>query len=250
MKQFVLTPAMGKRLIAKGIVKLPAMQAVMSKGILVIVAGTTNGYVAQEVLTALGQGNEFTPQGFRRGVITPPGFDVTTLKSPFPGDVVIIDGQWQQGKEIFDFVDQMKAGDVILKGGNALDLERGQAAVLIAHPMAGTAGAALPAVIGRRVRLIVPIGLEKRVYGELEVLAAAVNDPSAQGPRMCILPGEIFTELHAINILTGAHAELLAGGGVCGAEGSVWLGVTGSEKSVAAAELLIQGLATEPPCKP
>jgi len=47
-----------------------------------------------------------------------------------------------------------------LKGANALDLTRHQAAILIGHPKAGTIGTILPAVVGRRVKLILPVGLE------------------------------------------------------------------------------------------
>lgn len=42
--------------------------------------------------------------------------------------------------------------------------------------------------------------------------------------------GEIFTELDAIKLLAGADACLIAAGGVYGAEGSSWLGVTGTEE--------------------
>ena len=249
MKQFVVTPSMGKRLIARGIVQLPAVREAMRKGILAIVAGTTNGYVAQEVLAALGQ-EGFSPAGFRRGMVTPPGFDVAAIACPFPGDVVIVNGQWQRGKEFSEFVDAMKPGDVILKGANAVNLERGTAAVLIGHPMGGSGTAAITAVAGRRVRMIVPVGLEKRVCGELDVLAARVNDPATEGPRMLMLPGEVFTELHALERLTGVTACLLAAGGVCGAEGSVWLGLRGDDANVAKAEQLLASLAKEGPCKP
>ena len=46
MKQFVITPAAGKRLIGKAIAKHAAVAAAIKKGTVVIVAGTTNGYVA------------------------------------------------------------------------------------------------------------------------------------------------------------------------------------------------------------
>ncbi len=47
MLQFMLTPAAGKRLIGKGMVAHPAIQATLKKGTIAIVAGTTNGYVAE-----------------------------------------------------------------------------------------------------------------------------------------------------------------------------------------------------------
>jgi hypothetical protein len=67
---------------------------------------------------------------------------------------------------------------------------------------------------------------------------------------MLPLPGDVFTELDAIERLTGAPAELLAAGGVCGAEGCVWIGVSGPAEHVAAAAELVQSVAAEPSCCP
>jgi hypothetical protein len=245
MKQFCVTTAMGKRIIGKGMAHHPDVQRVLEKGTLVIIAGTTNGYVAEEVLTSIGQAGGFSRVGFRRGVTVAPGAKVAQID--FPGDAVITDGQWQHGKTIFDVVGDLREGDVILKGANAFDAE-GHPAVQIGHPQGGTILAALPAVIGRRARLIVPVGLEKRVLEPVADLAELCNAPGATGPRLFPMPGEIFTELDAIRLLTGAEACLVGGGGIYGAEGAYWLGVSGSEEQVQAAVELIKSVADEPPC--
>jgi hypothetical protein len=246
MKQLCVTTSMGKRLIGKAMASHPDVMDVLEKGTLVIIAGTTNGYVAEEILQSLGQAEGFSREGFRRGVTVAPG--AKTIKADFAGDVVISDGKWQKGKTVLDVTDDLEAGDVVLKGANAFDARR-QAAVQIGHPKGGTILAVLPAVIGRRVRLIVPVGLEKRVLEDVNVLVQRCNAPRAKGPRLCPMPGEIFTELDAIKLLTGADACLIAGGGVYGAEGAAWLGVTGSEEQVQAAVELIQSVSDEPPCK-
>lgn len=246
MKQFNLTTVMGKRLIGKGMAQHPDVLRVLEKGTLLIVAGTTNGYVAEEILAALGQAEGFSRVGFRRGVTVAQGAKLP--KAELAGDVVIVDGQWQPGKTVFDVAESLKAGDVVLKGGNAFD-PYGQAAVQIGHPQGGTVMAVVPAVIGRRVRLIVPIGLEKRIFDDVNALALRVNDPETDGPRLMPLPGEIFTELDAIQLLTGAEATLLAGGGIFGAEGAAWIGVSGTEEQVDAAMALIKSVAGEPPCE-
>ena len=44
-KQFVLTVAESKRLIAKGVAALPQVQRAMKEGIVAVAPGTTNGYV-------------------------------------------------------------------------------------------------------------------------------------------------------------------------------------------------------------
>lgn len=245
MKQYCITTSMGKRLIGKGIAQIPQIQAVLEKGTLVIIAGTTNGYVAEEVLAMLGQAEGFTRMGFRRGATVAPG--KTLPKADLQGDVVIVDGTWQKGKTIFDIVDDLKAGDIVLKGANAFD-SYGQAAVQIGHPQGGTIHATLAAVYGRRVQLIVPVGVEKRVFEDVVALARDVNAPDAVGPRLYPLPGEVFTELDAIELLTGAEARLVAAGGIYGAEGAAWVGISGSAKQEEAAAALIRAVRDEPPC--
>lgn len=251
MKQFVITPSSGKRLIGKAVVAHPAVLDAIKRGRVVIVAGTTNGYVAEELLAHIGQAKGFVRTQFFRGITLPPSRPTTETgrlpdESGFPGDVVIVKGVWQKGKTIFDIVDELREGDVILKGANALDLVHSRAAILIGHPKAGTIGAALPAVMGRRVRLILPVGLEKRITGDLDALAEKLNRPGVSGARLFPVPGEVLTELDAITLLTGATAELIAGGGVCGAEGSVWLAVSGKPKQMEAAESILKSVAREP----
>lgn len=248
MKQFVVTPSMGKRLIGKATARHPAVRAVLKKGTLVIVAGTTNGYVAEEVLEATGRADGFSRTGFRRGMVAPPGFDARSISAQFSGDVILVDGKRIEGKEIFDVVGDLRAGDVVVKGANAVNLCRRRAGVLIGHPESGTIGAALPVIVGRRVKLLIPVGLEKRVTADIADIADRLNAPDAEGPRLMPLPGEILTELDAVEMLTGAKAELLAGGGVYGAEGAVRLGVGGRGEDVEAAAELLKSLAGEPPC--
>ena len=251
MRQFSITPAAGKRLIGKAIVKHAAVMTALKGGTVVIIAGTTNGYVAEELLTSLGQAKDFQRNRFFRGIVLPPSRPTTQSgrlpdESSFPGDVVITDGVWQKGKTIFDVTDDLREGDVIMKGANTVDLVQRRAAILIGHPQAGTIGASLKAVVGRRVRLILPVGLEKRISGNIDQLAAKLNEPGAHGPRLLPVPGDIFTEIDAIALLTGAHAELIAAGGVGGAEGSVWLALSGKPSQENGAAALLQSVAGEP----
>jgi len=246
MRQFCVTTAMGKRIIGKGMAHHPDVQRVLEKGTLTIIAGTTNGYVAEEILKSIGQAEGFSRLGFRRGVTVAPG--AKAAQAEFPGDVVITDGQWQKGKSITDVAGDLQEGDVVLKGANAFDAD-GYPAVQIGHPQGGTIMVAMAAVIGRRVRLIVPVGLEKRVLEPVNDLAELCNAPGATGPRLFPMPGEIFTELDAIELLTGAATRLIAGGGIHGAEGAYWLGVSGSEEQVQAAAELIKSVTDEPPCE-
>jgi hypothetical protein len=252
MKQYVVTPAAGKRLIGKGMAMHPEIQKTLhGGGTIAVAAGTTNGYVAEEILKVIGGAEEFRRNRFFRGITLPPSFSVTeTGQLPgdgtFPDDVIISGGVWQKGKTIADIVDSLKEGDIIVKGANALDLNRKRAAIYIGHPKGGTIATALQAVVGRRVRLILAVGLEKRIFGDLDEVARKINSPGVEGPRLLPAPGEVFTELDALELLTGAKAELVAAGGVCGAEGSVWLAVDGEAAQLEAAENLLESILKEP----
>lgn len=251
MKQFIITPAAGKRLIAKAMAEYSMINDVLKSGTLVIIAGTTNGYIAEEILSKINQNENFSRKRFFRGIVLPPGGPVTSSgrikdDSQFPGDVVIKEGIWQKGKTIFDVVDDLREGDIILKGVNALNHPESQAGIYIGDPYGGTIGASIQAVVGRRVRLILPAGLEKRIYGDLNDLARKLNVPGSSGPRLLPVAGEIITEIEAISILTGAKAEQVAGGGVSGAEGSIWLSVTGTHEEIELTQKLLNKIIREP----
>lgn len=88
-----------------------------------------------------GQEENFSRKRFFRGIVLPPGGPVTGSgrikdETGFPGDV-------------------------ILKGVNALNLPKGQTGIYIGDLHGGTIGASIQTVVGRRVRLILPVRLEK-----------------------------------------------------------------------------------------
>jgi hypothetical protein len=247
----MMTVAAGKRLLGKAMAVHPAVTRALQNGTVVIVAGTTNSYVAEEIFNIIGQKVNFTNRRFFRGINLPPGYRITTTgrlagENKFLGDAVIINGLWQEGKILDDVAASLKEGDVIIKGANALDLDHKRAAILIGHPQGGTITVALQAVVGRRVHLIIPIGLEKRVHGDLDEIANKVNTPGNEGLRLLPIPGEVVTEIEALKLLSGVKAEMIAAGGVSGAEGSVWLSIEGTCEQELEAEKILKSLAFEP----
>src|SRR5512133_2715365 len=72
-RQFFLTVAAGKRLIGKATAALPEVAHALVEGTLVVLAGSTNGYVAEEILKQAGLEKGFSRKGFLRGVTTAPG---------------------------------------------------------------------------------------------------------------------------------------------------------------------------------
>ena len=81
---------------------------------------------------------------------------------------------------------------------------------------------------------------------DLHELARLMNAPATSGVRLLPVAGEIVTEIDALRLLTGVEARLVAAGGVCGAEGGVWLALTGTESELEVVGNLLREIASEP----
>lgn len=245
----VLTVAESKRLIAKGVAAHSNVLHALTDGIVVVCKGTTNAYVVEELM-----GREIERTDYVTGWVSPAtlqGQNLTSAKLP---DVILERGRPVKGTNSKEIVPKLKAGDVFIKGANALNYERGQAALLIGHPTGGTVGAVIGVLIARRVKLLVPVGLEKNIPGDLNDIAAAMadvdeTDPSDPRPIPTLwpVPGELFTEIEAIELLTGCEAVQTAAGGVAGAEGAVRLLIRGSKEQVRKAHMLVAAVQGEHP---
>lgn len=247
-KQFLITVSEGKRLIAKAVISLEQIKRALESNTIVVIAGSTNAYVAEELLLLINQIGDFSKNTFVRGVTIGPGRKIESKGSDYSNkDIVIEKGIWMKDKTVYDIAASLGQGDIIIKGANAVDPERKQAGIQIGNPTIGTSAPLLQAVIGRRTEHIIPVGLEKRVFGNIGLIAAKLNAPSSTGLRMIPISGTIITELEAIELLTGASPELVAAGGVLGAEGSCWIAVTGTKEQLSVAENIMTAISNEPP---
>jgi hypothetical protein len=242
--QAVLTVAESKRLIGKGVAQMPIMKNALANGLVIIVKGTTNLYVAEEIT-----GGKIEHARFARGRVEPVkgGKHLPPVES-LP-DVVL-----EKGKEIniplTEAVKRLKPGDVVVKGANALDYNNKMAGVYIGDPSGGTTGITLPYAVARKAYLVIPVGLEKLVAGNVADVSRKMREPieTLNGLQsMFLLTGEIVTELEAIHILTGVTAFQAGGGGIGGAEGGVWLVFRGTRDQVQKALDLIKSIQGEPP---
>lgn len=241
----VLTVAQSKRLIARAVVQMPEVQLVLRHGMLAIGRGTTDAYVAEEIL-----GHPIPKEEYVAGRTLPPGVSIGQPgAAPYP-DIVLKNGERIEEMPIAQAVDAMKPGDVFIKGGNALNYRQQEVGVLIGHPTGGTCGANYGTVIARKIHLIIPIGLEKLVYEDISTLSRLSRDPNTHtATPVCTLypiTGIIITEIEALEILCGVKATLLSAGGVAGAEGAVWLLLEGDKEQLDRALILHEELRGEP----
>jgi hypothetical protein len=242
--QAILTVSESKRLIAQAVKEMSIVKNALANGMVIIVKGTTNAYVAEEIT-----GKKTERAAFVRGRVQPAkgGKKLPDVKAA--PDVIL-----EKGKIIdlplADAVKKLKPGDVVIKGGNALDYKNRLVGVHIGAPDAGTTGTTMPYVVARKAYLVIPIGLEKLVAGDLVDLSLKMREPieSLNGLQsMFLLTGEIVTELEAIHVLTGATSFQCGAGGIGGAEGSVWVVFRGTKEQVAKALKLVESIQGEPP---
>jgi hypothetical protein len=140
----------------------------------------------------------------------------------------------------------MKKGDVYIKGANVLDYMGDVAGILIGGKDGATIGNTIGHIIGKQIQLIIPIGLEKLTYEDINDLHLIASEEDYEGPRMWPILGTIITEIEALGILTGVDAYLYSAGGIAGAEGAVRLLVEGTDEEVAETLDLIKSVKGEP----
>lgn len=241
-RQFVLTVAESKRLIAKAVVALPEVQRAMKDGTVVVATGTTNAYVLEELW-----GRKIDKRCYRSGITTPDEPE----RSPEPQgkkipDVVFVKGKVESKYDRVNAVEDMKKGDVYIKGANVLNYDDNVAGILIGGMDGATIGNTIGHIIGKQIQLIIPVGLEKLTYEDINELHLIASEEDYEGPRMWPITGTIVTEIEAVAILAGVDAYHYSAGGIAGAEGAVRILVEGTDEEVEETLELVKSIKGEP----
>lgn len=221
--QITLTPRESKRLIALGVKKLPVVEQALKKGIILVTLGTTNAYVAEELI-----GKRIDHARYAAGIIDGKT-SVVPIEKRLPA-IAMRDGVEVSSDNI---VNELSSRDVVIKGANALD-PQGVPGVFMANPVGGITGGFIGTVMARGVNLVIPIGLEKSI--PFSVLEASRRIGIQRWHRATGLPigmmplfGRVVTEVEALKLLGAEDAFPLGAGGINGGEGSVTLGVEGEK---------------------
>jgi hypothetical protein len=243
--QIVLTVSDGKRLIARAVAQMPVVRQALKNGMVVIAKGTTNTYVAEELL-----GRKITHGAYVLGRTYPEKGGKRLKDVDRMNDIILVNGKLREDLSLAEAVKQLKGGDVVIKGANALDYPNKIAAVITGSSDAGTTGKILPYIGARKAHLVVPVGLEKQVAGSAIEIVKKVREPIETVNEvypMFLLPGQIVTELEALDLLAGVSVFQAAAGGIGGAEGAVRLVCRGTRGQVQKALKLTQQIQGEPP---
>ena len=246
--QVILTVSEGKRLIAKAVAQMPVVKKALQDGSVIIGRGTTNTYVAEELT-----GQKIAHGAYVIGWTGPDRGGKALDSKERMDDIVLVKGKAQPGLSMDDALKALKPGDVVIKGANALDREHKTAGVLIGggpNSSSGTTGKFMSVVVARKAHLIIPIGLEKQVDGDVVDIANRMREPLEslnEIPSMFVLNGHIVTEVEALELLTGVSVFQAAAGGVGGAEGAARLICRGTREQVKQALGIVESIQGEPP---
>jgi hypothetical protein len=226
-----LTVAESKRLIAKGVAAMAIVKKALAEGMVTVAKGTTNGRVAEEIL-----GKKIDRANYVTGNITPSkgAREGTKVSASLP-DIVLRKGEMVADLDSVVSVAEMKQGDVFIKGCNAVNYKQKLGGILIGHNRGGTIGGTLGTIIARKIHLVLPVGLEKSVYADMNEISMKVredDDYVGGAPTLFPVSGHIVTEIEALETLVGVKALQVAAGGIAGAEGSVWLIIEGEKAQI------------------
>lgn len=243
--QAVLTVAESKRLIAKGIAESEHVKKALEDGMVIICKGTTNTYVAEELT-----GDDIDHAAYVLGRVYPEKGGKKLEAGAGLGEIILVNGKWQKEMTLKQAVEKLEAGDVVLKGANALDYENKLAGVLIGSRSAGTTGTVFPYSVARKAHFVIPVGLEKQIAGNMVDIVNMSQQPVEELNTvysMFLLNGDIFTEIEALKVLADVEAVQQAAGGIGGAQGSVRLVFRGEKDNVQKALDIIGSIQGEPP---
>ncbi|MFH1486389.1 MAG: hypothetical protein ABIH46_09980 [Chloroflexota bacterium] len=240
----VLNPAESKRLIAKAVAALPEVKRAMKKGRVIISRGTTNAFVAEEIL-----GETIHKVRFAAGIVSMGELGVVPEAERLEPQALV---NGKPSQESFRHVLQdFDADDVFIKGANAVDMW-GNAGILVGNEESGTIGSAWPILTARGSILIVPVGLEKLIPSVIEAAAGCGTRrwKYCMGTRVgfvTLTNAQVVTEIQALEVLAGVVASHVASGGIGGSEGAVVLALEGSDGQVSKAFELVKSVKGEVP---
>ena len=251
---FVLTPAESKRLIGKAVAALPEVKHAQKNDYLLIGHGSTNVYVAEEVLGKEKIAELLDRNTYLSGLLVR-GTLCSTLAQEKGPILLLKQGQLEPpAATMSDILRDFGRDAVFIKGASAVDT-RGHAAVFMAHPEGGTIGWAMGTILARGIRLIVPVGLEKLVASvEKAVLSCGQQTLDySQGLKVGMMPltgAKVITEIEALQILAGVDSIHVASGGTSGTEGAVVLVAEGDKTEIEAAIGIVETVKGEPALQP
>ncbi|MBU2548710.1 MAG: hypothetical protein KKB20_09890 [Proteobacteria bacterium] len=236
--QITLTVNEAKRIIAKGVCRMPEVRAAMESGKIFLKGGSTTSAVCEELTgRPLRMSGRITPLGAK----APKNFSLEY-------HCALIDkGEASDpGDDLEVMVARMKRDDVAVIGANAIDSEGG-AAIMHGAPPPGNPGRIISGLICELANVIIVASLEKLVptpVSKLVAKAARRHVDVSMGMAVGLSPlaGRLITEVEALSLLANIECTVIGRGGISGAEGSTTMIVDGAEDQVKTVMKIVQSV--------
>ena len=255
--QVTLTPPESKRLIAKAVAKLDAVEKARKKGIILVGASTTCAFVLEEIT------KRKITRGYGCGITIPRGTCImeemlnSIRQRGYAKTWTLEKGKLHEDLPVDEVLKRMGAGDVFIKGANAID-PNGNAGIFLGSSIGGTVGRVIGSTMAKGITIVIPVGLEKMIptpISKAAVEAGSQRMDYSMGMPVGLIPlsGTVVDEVKAIQILTGAETIPIGAGGVDGAEGAVTVLIKGPDRKVKKSLQLVNSVkgtqqpATQPP---
>ena len=250
----VLTPTESKRLIGMAVANMEEVKRAKAHERILIGHGSTNVYVAEEILGREKVSELLTRNAYLSGVTTRGTLCTTVGEEKGPILVINRGAVEPPAPTMSEVLKDFGRDSVFIKGANAVD-PAGNAAVFMASPEGGTIGWAMGILMAQGIQLIVPVGLEKlipSVEKALPLCGQKTLDYS-MGLRVGLMPlsnAKVVTEIQALKILADVESTHVSSGGCSGSEGTVTVVAEGDTSSVEKAIRIVESVKGEPPLEP
>jgi hypothetical protein len=109
LAEVVLTPSESKRLIGKAVASMEAVKKALKSGLIIIIKGTTNSYVAEEILK-----KPIEKERYGRGIIVPGILSFLPDEESIP-DIIIEKGKIRKDLTLEEAIKMLKTDDVLIK---------------------------------------------------------------------------------------------------------------------------------------
>ncbi len=226
--QITLTVHEAKRIIAKGMARLPEIREALHHGRIFLKGGTTVSCVAEELVEATTRiSGRITPKGAKTARDHTGGFQCALVEK---GKLISVNDCLAESAA------KLGGSDVFILGANAIDLH-GNAALMYGAPLGGPPATVLAGLMGEIPNVFIAAGLEKLVPGSLADIVGRVGRRGvdlSMGMAVGLTPvsGRIISEDVAIPLLAKVTSTVIGRGGLFGAEGATTLLVEGETREV------------------
>ena len=226
--QITLSVEESKDLIARTILFHPLFKHSQENGSIILKGGTTVSKISENLL------------GFPLricGRVTERGTVSVGRDSSAPHTVLVRKEEWRNiDEDLVDETSSLGCDDLIVCSANAID-SKGNAVLMAGSTGGGDTGKAISNWYTEGVKVIIPVGIEKLVPGDLNEAIKRTSRKGidfSTGMAVGLIPliGELFTEIEAFKTIGDVEVFPMGAGGIYGAQGSAVFQIEGENREI------------------